>query len=168
MTWRRARLNPVRGAATGDCRERLVLSGGRGALDYISKENLARLAPAIHRELENAAHRRARREAEAAARTLSHAVEQAENVIFMTDPEGTITYGNAAFERVYGYPREEAPGKTPRMLKSRTQDRACYERFWQRLCAGESVREDARPLFRPSGRDCEPRRGGPVSRSADR
>ncbi len=148
MTWGRARLNTVRGAETGDCRERLpflIVSGTidenvaveamkAGAHDNISKE--------IHREIENAAHRKARREAEAAARTLSHAVEQAENVIFMTDPEGTITYVNAAFERVYGYPREEALGKTPRMLKSGTRDRAYYERFWQRLCAGESVREE--------------------------
>jgi len=83
-----------------------------------------------------------RKQAEESVQKLLRAVEQAENVIFMTDPEGTITYVNPAFEKIYGYFREEALGKTPRMLKSDTQDNTYYERFWQRLLAGESVREE--------------------------
>jgi PAS domain S-box-containing protein len=81
-----------------------------------------------------------RRRAEESVQKLLLAVEQAGNVIFMTDPDGTITYVNPAFETVYGYPREQALGKTPRILKSGRYDRSFYERFWQKLLAGESVR----------------------------
>ena len=81
-----------------------------------------------------------RLDAEQSLRKLQLAVEHAENVIFMTDPGGTITFVNPAFEKIYGYSKEEVLGKTPRILKSGQQDRAYYERFWQRLLAGESVR----------------------------
>jgi two-component system cell cycle sensor histidine kinase/response regulator CckA len=83
-----------------------------------------------------------RLQAEESLRKLLHAVEHAENVIFMTDPDGRITYVNPAFEKTYGYSKAEALGKTPRILKSGQHDRTRYERFWQRLLAGESVREE--------------------------
>jgi two-component system cell cycle sensor histidine kinase/response regulator CckA len=83
-----------------------------------------------------------RKKAEESVQKLLHAVEQTENVVLMTDPDGAITYVNPAFERVYGYTREETLGKTPRILKGGGHDRAYYERFWQRLLAGESVREE--------------------------
>jgi PAS domain S-box-containing protein len=83
-----------------------------------------------------------RKKAEESLQKLLHAVEQAENVVFMTDPDGAITYVNPAFERVYGYSREETLGKTPRILKGGRHERAYYQRFWQRLLAGESVREE--------------------------
>ncbi len=79
------------------------------------------------------------RTAEEAVQKLMRAVEQAENTIFMTDPQGTITYVNPAFGRLYGYTREESLGRTPRILKSGRYESGFYERFWQRLLAGESV-----------------------------
>jgi PAS domain S-box-containing protein len=83
-----------------------------------------------------------RKKAEESLQKLLQAVEQAENVVFMTDPDGAITYVNPAFEKVYGYSREETLGKTPRILKGGGHDQAYYQRFWQRLLAGESVREE--------------------------
>jgi two-component system cell cycle sensor histidine kinase/response regulator CckA len=80
-----------------------------------------------------------RKRSEASIQKLLHAVEQAGNAIFMTDPDGTITYMNPAFERVYGFTKEETLGRTPRILKSGQYDRAYYEEFWRRLLAGESV-----------------------------
>ncbi len=77
--------------------------------------------------------------AEESLQRLLHAVEHAENVIFMTDRDGKITYVNPAFEKLYGYSKEETLGKTPRILKSGQHDRAYYEEFWRRLLAGESV-----------------------------
>lgn len=82
------------------------------------------------------------KQAEKSIQKLLRAVEQARNAIFMTDPNGAINYINPAFEQIYGYSREEALGKTPRILKSGQHDQAFYERFWQRLLAGESVREE--------------------------
>jgi PAS domain S-box-containing protein len=83
-----------------------------------------------------------RKKAEESVQKLLHAVEQAGSAIFMTEPDGTITYVNPAFERIYGYTKEKALGKTPRILKSGQHDKAYYERFWRRLLAGESVREE--------------------------
>jgi PAS domain S-box-containing protein len=83
-----------------------------------------------------------RKRAEESLLKLRVAVEQAENVIFMTDPDGAITYVNPAFEKVYGYTREEALGRTPRILKGGQHDKTYFERFWRRLLAGEFVREE--------------------------
>lgn len=73
---------------------------------------------------------------------LSQAVEQASEVILMTDPGGVITYVNPAFEAVYGYPRSEALGKTPRIVKSDLYAKEDYERFWQAILSGKSVRDE--------------------------
>jgi PAS domain S-box-containing protein len=66
------------------------------------------------------------------------AVEQAENVIFMADPSGEITYVNPAFEKTYGFSKEEAIGATPRILKSGRHDAAFYAELWRALLSGEA------------------------------
>ena len=83
--------------------------------------------------------RRLREESE---RKLSHAVEQSDEIIFMTGLDGTITYVNPAFQKIYGFTKEEAIGKTPRILKSGTRPREQYEQFWQTLLSGKSVRSE--------------------------
>ena len=67
------------------------------------------------------------------------AVEQSHDVIFITDVDGAITYVNPAFERVYGYSREEATGKTPRILKSGRYSGEYYADFWRNLMDGNSL-----------------------------
>ena len=83
-----------------------------------------------------------RKQAEESVQKLLHAVEQAGSAIFMTDPDGTITYVNPGFEKIYGYTRTRRLGKTPRILKSGRHDKSYYQSFWRRLLAGESVREE--------------------------
>lgn len=80
------------------------------------------------------------RAAEAAADRLLRAVEQLDEVVFTTDRDGRITYANPAFERVYGYSREEVLGQTPRILKSGLFTREFYTAFWAELLAGRSHR----------------------------
>jgi len=70
-------------------------------------------------------------------RRLSSAVEQTADTVFITDREGVIEYVNPAFETTTGYSREEALGKTPRILKSGRYDRAHYEELWKTILAGE-------------------------------
>ena len=70
-------------------------------------------------------------------RRLSSAVEQTADAVFITDREGVIEYVNPAFEATTGYSREEALGKTPRILKSGRYDRAEYEELWRTILAGE-------------------------------
>ncbi|HQT91210.1 MAG TPA: PAS domain S-box protein, partial [Candidatus Kryptobacter bacterium] len=60
----------------------------------------------------------ARKRAEAEHKRLMAAIEQVEEAIVMTDAKGIIQFVNPAFERTTGYNREEAVGKSPRILKS--------------------------------------------------
>ncbi len=78
-----------------------------------------------------------RRRAEEERARLYTAIEQAAEYVLITDADGMITYTNPAFERVTGYSRDEARGKSPRLLKSGRQDDAFYKRMWETLVAGE-------------------------------
>ena len=81
-----------------------------------------------------------RKKADESRQRLLQAVEQTDDIVLMTDATGTITYTNPAFERVYGYSREEAYGATPRLLKSGSQDPETYVRLWSAVLSGRKVR----------------------------
>jgi PAS domain S-box-containing protein len=85
-------------------------------------------------ELEVAGHKRA----EAERVRLTAAIEQAGEIVVVTDAEGTIEYVNPAFEAVTGYTREEAVGKNPRILKSGKQDAAFYRELWETISSGKT------------------------------
>jgi len=78
-----------------------------------------------------------RRQADETVRKLSSAIEQAGEVILITDREGIIEYINPAFSRITGYSAEEAIGQTPRLLKSGNQDAAFYEAMWGTITSGK-------------------------------
>lgn len=78
-----------------------------------------------------------RRHAEDARLGLVTAVEQATETIIITDSEGVIQYVNPTFERVTGYSRNEAIGRTPRLLKSGKHDKAFYRQMWDTLGRGQ-------------------------------
>ncbi len=72
---------------------------------------------------------------------LKRAVQTSGDVIFMTDRDGTITYANPEFTRLYGFSADEVVGKqTPRVLKSGRVPPAVYEQVWQQLCHGQLVK----------------------------
>ncbi|MEZ4388109.1 MAG: PAS domain S-box protein [Candidatus Krumholzibacteriia bacterium] len=66
------------------------------------------------------------------------AIEQSDDSIVITAPDGTIEYVNAAFTRHTGYRADEVLGRNPRLLKSGAQDHAFYAEIWRTLLAGES------------------------------
>jgi two-component system, cell cycle sensor histidine kinase and response regulator CckA len=76
--------------------------------------------------------------AQEAQRRLAAAIEQAAEVVVITDRAGVIEYVNPAFERVTGYSREEAVGESPRILKSGNQDAAFYQDLWRTITAGRT------------------------------
>jgi diguanylate cyclase (GGDEF)-like protein/PAS domain S-box-containing protein len=82
-----------------------------GAHDYLIKDNLARLAPAVMRELEQAEIRRERKQAEQALRESEERyrtlVEQASDGIFIADGTGRYLDVNSAGCKLSGYSREE-------------------------------------------------------------
>lgn len=82
----------------------------------------------------------ARKAAEMEMRKLSTAVETAADMIVITDTRGTIEYVNPAFETVTGYTREEAIGRTPRILKSGFHGEEFYRELWDTILAGNIYR----------------------------
>ncbi len=94
-----------------------------GVDDYLMKGKLTRLAPAIERELENAANRQAQKRAEESLRRsdeskhfLASIVESSRDSIISIGFDGIITSWNAAAELLYGYSAAEAVGKPLTML----------------------------------------------------
>jgi len=69
--------------------------------------------------------------------TLKLAIENSTDAIFLTELDGTITYVNPAFKKLYGYSREEAIGQTPRLLNSGQLPRKKYTKMWRTLLAGQ-------------------------------
>ncbi|MDR3555054.1 MAG: PAS domain S-box protein [Syntrophobacteraceae bacterium] len=81
-----------------------------------------------------------RKKAEKAVRRLETAIEQAAEVIVITDSEGNIEYVNPAFERLTGYSRDEALGQNPRVLKSGEHDDLFYRELWLNISNGGTWR----------------------------
>src|SRR5689334_24936504 len=90
-----------------------------GAHDYVMKDNLARLAPAVEREVLAAEARRKRKRAEEAAALLASIVESSDDAIIGKTLEGKILSWNRGAERVYGYTAEEMIGRSVAILVPR-------------------------------------------------
>lgn len=66
-------------------------------------------------------------------------IENSGDAVFATDINGTITYANPAFEKVYGYAPAEVVGKNPRIIKSGLLTNENYRKFWGTLLSKNSV-----------------------------
>ena len=87
--------------------ETAVATMRAGASDYLMKGLLARLGPAIQRELREAEDRRARRRAEERLRFTQFSVDHASEAVFWVRPDGGIFDVNDALCLMLGYTREE-------------------------------------------------------------
>jgi PAS domain S-box-containing protein len=111
----------------------IIISGGigedtavaamkAGAHDYLMKGNLARLPPAISREMREASERIARRKAEAALREseLRYRLlfETATDAVVLIDNSGIIQFANPAVKDVFDYQPSELIGKDIDVLES--------------------------------------------------
>ncbi len=88
-----------------------------GAQDYVTKQNLARLVPAVERELKEAVARRNRLAAEMALRAAEdrfHRLVEAMplGLLIGEASNGRITYGNGAAERLLGFSSANAASLT--------------------------------------------------------
>src|SRR5262249_52692442 len=104
----------------------LIISGGigedvavaamkAGANDYLMKGNLARLAPAVDRELREAAIRAARRSAEDALREseLRYRLlwENSTDAVILMNADSVIQFANPAGEEIFGHTASELVGQ---------------------------------------------------------
>jgi len=106
-----------------------------GADDYVQKDRLARLGPAVRMALE---HRRLRDEArlaEAQLRLAATVFESNTEGITITDPRGSILAVNRAFTEITGYAATDVVGRNPSLLQSGRHDRRFYADMWASLAA---------------------------------
>ena len=108
----------------------------QGAVDYLLKDRLARLGPAVQHALEEKRIREEKQQAEEQLLLQTTALEAAANGVVITDREGTILWVNAAFTDLTGYSAGEAIGRNPRLLKSDRQDHAFYQDLWETISSG--------------------------------
>jgi PAS domain S-box-containing protein len=71
---------------------------------------------------------------------LSRVVEQTADSVVLTDTQGVIQYVNPAFEATTGYSRDEALGKTPRILRSGFHDAEFYRQMWTQFTDGTAFK----------------------------
>jgi sigma-B regulation protein RsbU (phosphoserine phosphatase) len=91
-----------------------------GASDYLMKGNLARLVPAVERELRDAAVRHARRKAENEVRESEQRYrllwETATDAILLMDARSSILFANPAVQTIFGFTPAELVGQNFAML----------------------------------------------------
>ena len=69
---------------------------------------------------------------------LSTAIEQSSEAVMITGLGGIIQYVNPAFETITGYSREEALGKTTKILESGKHDKPFFSNLWQTITSGKT------------------------------
>jgi PAS domain S-box-containing protein len=87
-----------------------------GAHNYVMKDNLSRLVPAVRQELRAALERRVRRQTETTAAFLASLVESCEDAIVGNTLDGTVVSWNVGAERLYGYTAPEIVGRSVSLL----------------------------------------------------
>jgi len=112
-----------------------------GAQDYIMKNNLSRLCPAIARELEEAKVRNKQKQTEEALRQSEEKyrsiIENMQEGYFENDLAGNFTFVNDALCRTIGYPREELIGKNNRQYTDEKTAKTIYQVYNRIYRTGE-------------------------------
>ncbi len=108
-----------------------------GAHDYLMKDNLQRLIPAIERELNEAIVRRQHKEAEKERDRLLKVIQHSLNEVYLFD-KNTLTYNyvNSASLNNLGYSKEEITQMTPLDIKP-VLDKQKLQKLLQPLVDGE-------------------------------
>ncbi len=104
-----------------------------GATDYVLKQRLSRLVPAVRRALQELEERRARKSAEEQLRLSARVFESSSEGIILTDEKTHILTVNPAFTRITGYSVEEVIGQTPSFLRSRRHLPEFFRDMWALL-----------------------------------
>ncbi|MCM2266815.1 MAG: PAS domain S-box protein [Elusimicrobiales bacterium] len=79
-----------------------------------------------------------RKQAEAERERLTVAIEQAGDVVIITDRAGKIQYVNPVFEKLSGYQRSEVVGQEPRVISSGRHTAEFYQTLWRTISSGKT------------------------------
>jgi diguanylate cyclase (GGDEF)-like protein/PAS domain S-box-containing protein len=77
-------------------------------------------------------------EKENQVKLLAKALEQSDNLVFITDVNGIITYVNDSVVKHSGYSREELLGSKTNIFKSSLHDKDFYKQLWKTILSGEN------------------------------
>ena len=112
-----------------------------GAHDFIPKDNLRRLVPAIERELREADSRRERRRAEEELKRTTETMAAVLNAspvpMILLDENACVLRWNPASERVFGWKAEEVVGKPVPFVPAEAHEQ--FEAAMARVYAGEPL-----------------------------
>ncbi len=102
---------------TGELGEdRAVETLQRGATDYVIKDRIFRLVPAIRRAMAEARHQRELKKAAESLRMQAALIDLSPDAILVRTVAGEIVFWNNGCEELYGWSRDEALGKTTHSL----------------------------------------------------
>lgn len=79
-------------------------------------------------------------ESEKKYKNLAKAMEQVDDILYITDKFGTISYVNGAYCRHTGYSQAEVIGQNSRISKSGMHDQGFYKELWATILSGEVYR----------------------------
>ncbi len=105
----------------------------QGVTDYVLKERLSRLVPAVRRALGDTKDRAERQRMEEKLRLSDQVFESSAEGMLVTDKEARILVVNPAFCVITGYSQAEVLGQTPRLLRSGRHATDFYRQMWARV-----------------------------------
>lgn len=116
--------------------ERAIEALKHGAVDYVLKDNLNRLAPAVERALREAQAVQARRHAEGALREkeqrLRDIVETTQDWLWELDAAGRYVFSNRAVKDILGYRPNDLLARN-HLAYVHPDDRPLIEQAWERM-----------------------------------
>ena len=126
---------------SGSVGEEVAVAAMReGADDYVLKDRLARLGPAVRLALNSKEQRDLGRAAQVALRQAATVFQSSAEGITLTDAGGRILTVNPAFCEITGYRAEEVVDRNARILRSGRHDKAFFENMWDALISTGSWR----------------------------
>ena len=126
-----------------------------GAHDYVMKDSLSRLCPAIARELEEAEVRNKQRQAENTLREGEEKyrtiLENIEDGFYEVDIKGNFTFFNDSMCRILGYSQKEMMGMNNRQFTDKENAKKLFKTFNEVYKTGESTKEFNWQIIRKDG-----------------
>lgn len=104
-----------------------------GLWDFVLKDNLIRLVPALERALRDAEMRRARKQADERLRQAAIVFESTQEGVIIADLDARILAVNKAFTDITGYSEDEVRGHKPSIQRSGRHGPEFYQTMWASL-----------------------------------